>query len=237
MKLIVGQSNAIRQIDHSVSALATSGGTVCVFGEGGTGKTLIAQAIHARDPHRAGRPLVVIHCATLPADSRNGDKIVDLFDGASQVARGGTVVLKQVAALSALSQTALLHAIKHQAASHTGVRVIATTTRELLSPMPQGQFRADPFRRLPGISITVPPLRKRKADIPWLVAHFIHCFNVQYCRDIRGITLPAHRVLLKHDWPGNVRELQCCIDCACRRTDRAVIDCTELVGTIDGLRA
>jgi len=237
MKLIVGQSEAIRQIDHSVSALATSGGTVCVFGEGGTGKTLIAQAIHARDPHRAGRPLIVIHCATLPADSRNGDKIFDLFEGASQVARGGTVVLKQVAALSPSSQTGILHAIKQQVAIHTGVRVIATTTRELLSPMPQGQFRADLFRRLPGISITVPPLRKRKVDIPWLVAHFIHCSNVRHCRDVRDITPQALRVLLKHNWPGNVRELQRCIERACMRTDQAVIDCTELVGTIDALKA
>ncbi len=236
MKLIVGQSNAIRQIDHSVSALAASGGTVCVFGEGGTGKTLIAQAIHARDPHRAGRPLVVIHCATLAADSRNGDKIVDLFEGASQVARGGTVILKQVSALSPSSQTGILRAIRHRAASHTGVRVIATTTRELLSPVPQGQFRADPFRHLPDISITVPPLRKRKADIPWLAAHFIRCFNAQYCRDIRGITLQARRALLKHDWPGNVRELQCCIDHACRRTDRAVIDYTELEDAVDALK-
>jgi len=100
MKLIVGQSDAIRQIDHSLSTLAASEGTVCVYGERGTGKTLIAQAIHARDSRRADRPLVVLHCATLPADSRDGDKIVDLLDGASQVARGGTVVLKQVATLS-----------------------------------------------------------------------------------------------------------------------------------------
>lgn len=237
MKLIVGQSDAIRQIDHSVTTLATSEGTVCVYGEGGTGKTLIAQAIHARDPRRAGRPLVVLHCATLPADSRNGDKMVDLFEGASQVARGGTVVLKQAAALPPLSQTGILRAIKQQAAVHAGVRVIATTTRGLLSPMQQGQFRADLFRRLAGVTITVPPLRKRKADIPWLVAHFIHCFNVRYGRDIRGITPQALRVLLKHGWPGNVRELQWCIDRACRRADRAVIDCTELEDTIDASKA
>jgi DNA-binding NtrC family response regulator len=234
MRLIVGQSDAIRQIDRSVSTLATSEGTVCVYGEGGTGKTLIAQAIHARDPRRASRPLVVLHCATLPANSRNGDndKMVDLFEGASQVARGGTLVLKQVAALSALSQTGILHAIKRRACVDTGVRVIATT-KESLAPMPQGQLHADLVRHLAGITITVPPLRKRKADIPWLAAHFIHCFNVRYCRDIRGMTPHALRVLLKHDWPGNVRELQCCIDRACRRTDRALIDCGELEGAID----
>lgn len=237
MKLIVGQSNAIRQIDHSVSALATSEGTVCVFGEGGTGKTLIAQAIHARDPRRAGRPLVVLHCATLPADSRNGDKIVDLFEGAFQVARRGTVVLKQVAALSALSQTGLLHAITQHVCVDTGVRLIATTTTDLVPPMQQGQFRTDLFHRLAGITIAVPPLRKRKPDIPWLARHFIRCSNVRHCRDIRDITPQALRVLLKHDWPGNVGELQRCIERVCMRTDQAVIDCTELVRTIDALKA
>jgi DNA-binding NtrC family response regulator len=233
MKLIIGQSEAIRQIDRSVSALATSERTVCVFGEGGTGKTLIAQAIHARDPHRAGRPLIVLHCATLPADSRNEDKIVQFFEGAFQVARGGTLVLKQVAALSPSSQTGILRAIKQQAAVDTGVRVIATTTKELLFSMHQGQLQADLFRHLAGITITVPPLRKRKADIPWLVAHFLHCFNVRHCRDIRGMTPLALRVLLKHDWPGNVRELQCCIDRVCWRTHRALIDWAELEGAID----
>jgi DNA-binding NtrC family response regulator len=237
MKLIVGQSAAIRQIDHSVSALATSERTVCVYGEGGTGKTLIAQAIHARDPHRAGRPLVVLHCATLRTDSRNGNKIVDLFEGASQVARGGTVVLKEVAALSPSSQTGILHVINRQGAVHTRVRVVATTTRVLLSSMQQEQLHADLFRHLTGITITVPPLRKRKADIPWLAAHFIHCFSVRYCREIRGMTPLALRVLLKHDWPGNVRELQCCIDRACRQTHRALIDCAEVVATIDARKA
>jgi len=235
MKLIVGQSDAIRQIDHSLSTLAASEGTVCVYGERGTGKTLIAQAIHARDSRRADRPLVVLHCATLPADSRDGDKIVDLLDGASQVARGGTVVLKQVAALSPSSQTGILRAITQQEAVQTGVRVIATTTTDLLPRIQQGQFRVDLFRRLARITITVPPLRKRKADIPWLVAHFIRCFNVRYSRDIRGMTPQALRVLLKHDWPGNVRELQSCIDRACRRTDWTVINGTELEGAIGTL--
>jgi DNA-binding NtrC family response regulator len=159
--------------------------------------------------------------------------MVDLFEGASQVARGGTLVLKQVATLSALSQTGILHAIKQRVCVDTGVRVIATTTKESLAPMQQGQLHADLFRRLAGITITVPPLRKRKADIPWLAAHFIHRFNVRYCRDIRGMTPHALRVLLKHDWPGNVRELQSCIDRACRRTNRGVIDWTELEGAID----
>lgn len=228
MESIVGRSDAIRQIDQSISTLATSEETVCVYGERGTGKTLIARAIHGRDPRRAGRTLVVVHCGTLPADSREADKIFDLLEGASQVARRGTLVLKQAAALSAPLQTGLFRAIRQHASVDTGIRVIATMTTDLFPPMEQGQSRAGLFHRLAGSTITVPPLRKRKADIPWLVAHFIHCFNVRHCRDIRGITRQALRVLLKHDWPGNVRELKRCIDRACVRTDHGVINCTEL---------
>jgi len=237
MKLIVGQSDVMRQIDQSVSTLATSDGTVCVYGERGTGKILIAQAIHARDRGRAGRPFVVLHCATLPADSRDGDKIFDLFEETCQMAHRGTLVLKQVAALSAPSQALLLCAIKQHASVDTRVRVIATTTTDLFPLMQQGQFHTDLFHRLTGTTITVPPLRKRKEDISWLVRHFIRGFNVQYHRDIRGITPQALQILLKHDWPGNVRELKRCIERAGMRTDRAVMDGTELEGTIDALKA
>jgi two-component system response regulator HydG len=237
MKLIMGQSDASRQIDQSVNTLATSDGTVCVYGERGTGKTLIAQAIHARDPRRAGRPLVVVHCTTLPPDFTEGDKIFDLFEGAFQVANGGTLVLKQVASLSAASQTVLLHTIKQHASIDGGIRVIATTTTDLFPMMQHGQFHTDLFHRLAGITIPVPPLRKRKADIPWLIAHFLRSFNTRHgWKDIRGITHEALRVLLKHDWPGNVRELKCCIERACMRTHRAVINDTELEDTIDALK-
>jgi len=237
MELIIGQSKAIRQIKDAITTLARTDVPVCIYGEPGTGKTLIAEAIHARDPRGAGRPLVVLRCATLAAYSRERDKIFDLFEETCQMAHRGTLVLKQVAALSAPSQALLLCAIKQHASVDTRVRVIATTPTDLFPLTQQGQFQTDLFHRLTGTTITVPPLRKRKEDISWLVRHFIRGFNVQYHRDIRGITPQALQILLKHDWPGNVRELQRCIERVCMRTDKAVIDCTELVGTIDALKA
>jgi len=235
MKPIMGQSDAIRRIDRSVSTLATSDGPVCVYGERGTGKTLIAQTIHARDPGRAGQSLVVVHCATLPAGFTEGDKILALFEGAFQVARGGTLVLKEVPALSAATQSLLHCALKQHISADAGVRVIATASTDLVPLMQQGQFHTGLFHRLAGITMTVPPLRKRKSDIPWLVAHFIGDLNVRYCRDIQGITPQALRILLKHDWPGNVQELKRCIEHAVLKTDRAVIDCPELEDAINSM--
>jgi len=237
MELIIGQSKVIRQIKDAITTLARTDVPVCIYGEPGTGKTLIAEAIHARDPRGAGRPLAVLRCATLAAYSRERDKIFDFFEDSFQIARRGTLVLKQVAVLSALSQAGLLHAIEQNVSVDTGVRVIATTTTDLLQLTQQGQFRTDLFHRLVGFPIIVPPLRKRKTDIPWLVAHFIRGFNVRHCRDVRDITPQALRFILNHDWPGNVRELKRCVERACMRTDQPVIDGTELLGTIDALKA
>lgn len=238
MEPIVGQSEAIRQIDHLVSTLATTDETVCIYGEHGTGKTEIAKTIHARDPRRAGRPFVVLHCATLSADPAQWEnKNSNLFDGTFQLARRGTLVLRNVAALSATSQAELLEAIDEDVAADTGVRVIATITTDLFSPMEQGGFHRELSRHRAGFTITVPPLRERKEDIPCLVTRFIHSFNLRHCRDVQRITRHALQILLKHHWPGNVRELKCCIEHACMRTDQPAIDSTVLVAAIAALKA
>lgn len=239
MELIVGNSEAIHQIDQAVSAAALSNVNVCIHGEPGTGKTLIARAIHTRGLRR-GRPFVVLNCATLPPEGTKGS---DPLQRAFRAARTGTLVLKDVGALSPSRLACVDHAIdgrrslggEASSLSQIDVRLISTTKEDLKSMIQRGQCTAELPHALASFSIAVPPLRKRRCDIPCFVAHFIQRFNeCQGRKQVRGVTAQALRFLLMYDWPENVRELEECIDRAGVMADHKVIDLADLPLSVVG---
>ncbi len=242
---IVGDSEAMQAVYHSVSKVAQAEANVCLYGESGTGKELVARAIHDSG-RRRGRPFVVLDCAAIPEGlmesemfghvrgaftSAVGDRV-----GVFQLADTGTLFLDEVAELTIPLQAKLLRVIQNREFRRVGsshstrvdVRIIAATNQDLKAQVTAGRFREDLFYRLDVISITLPPLRQRKEDIPLLVDHFVHHFNQQSNKKIRGVMGRTLRLLLRYDWPGNVRELQNCIERAGVMADRDFIDIAQL---------
>jgi len=242
---IVGDSEAMQAVYHSVSKVAQAEANVCLYGESGTGKELVARAIHDSG-RRRGRPFVVLDCAAIPEGlmesemfghvrgaftSAVGDRV-----GVFQLADTGTLFLDEVAELTIPLQAKLLRVIQNREFRRVGsshstrvdVRIIAATNQDLKAQVTAGRVREDLFYRLDVISITLPPLRQRKEDIPLLVDHFVHHFNQQSDKKIRGVTGRTLRLLLQYDWPGNVRELQNCVERAGVMADRDFIDIAQL---------
>ncbi|MCZ6480209.1 MAG: sigma 54-interacting transcriptional regulator [Candidatus Methylomirabilales bacterium] len=242
---MVGDSEAMQEVYHSITKVAQSDANICLYGESGTGKELIARAIHDSG-RRQGRPFVILDCAAIPEGlmesemfghvrgaftSAVGDRV-----GVFQLADTGTLFLDEVAELPVPLQAKLLRVIQNREFRRVGsshsvrvdVRILAATNKDLPDLVKRGQFREDLFYRLDVISITVPPLRKRKEDIPLLLEHFVEQFNRNSEKQIRGISARTQRLLLKYDWPGNVRELQNCIERAGVMADEDIIDIGDL---------
>jgi DNA-binding NtrC family response regulator len=242
---ITGDSEAMEAVYHWVGKVAQAEANVCLYGESGTGKELVARAIHDSG-RRRGRPFVVLDCAAIPEGlmesemfghvrgaftSAVGDRI-----GVFQLADTGTLFLDEVAELPLPLQAKLLRVIQNREfrrvgsshATRVDARIIAATNQDLKALVTEGRFREDLFYRLDVISITLPPLRQRKEDIPLLVDHFVQHFNQQSDKQIRGVTGRTLRLLLQYDWPGNVRELQNCIERAGVMADGDFIDIAHL---------
>ncbi len=242
---ITGDSEGMQAVYHSVSKVAQAEANVCLYGESGTGKELVSRAIHDSG-RRRGRPFVVLDCAAIPEGlmesemfghvrgaftSAVGDRV-----GVFQLADTGTLFLDEVAELTIPLQAKLLRVIQNREFRRVGsshstrvdVRIIAATNQDLKAQVTAGRVREDLFYRLDVISITLPPLRQRKEDIPLLVDHFVHHFNQHSDKKIRGVTGRTLRLLLQYDWPGNVRELQNCIERAGVMADRDFIDIAQL---------
>jgi transcriptional regulator with GAF, ATPase, and Fis domain len=226
-----------------VSKVAPTDATVLISGETGTGKELVARAIHKRSP-RSGRAFVAVNCAATPpalvASELFGHE-KGAFTGALQrrqgrfeVADGGTIFLDEVGELPAETQIMLLRVLQEREFERVGgggpirvnVRVIAATNRELQAAVADGTFRADLFYRLNVFPLDVPALRERRADIPLLVEYFIHRYAKRAGKRIRGIERDTWARLQSYDWPGNIRELQNVIE-------RAVIVCDSDTLSID----
>jgi formate hydrogenlyase transcriptional activator len=221
---IVGRSGALREVMGRVEMVAATDATVLVLGETGTGKELIARAIHDRSPRRA-RPLVKVNCAALSAglvESELFGHVKGAFTGALtartgrfELANGGTIFLDEIGELPPETQVKLLRVLQEQEFEPVGssqtrrsnVRVIAATNRDLEQAVAAGRFRADLFFRINVFPIRLPPLRERREDIPLLA----HCFVNRLARDmgkrVESISRTAMERLTTYDWPGNVREL------------------------------
>jgi formate hydrogenlyase transcriptional activator len=245
---IVGQSPAMKRVFKSIELVAETDSTVLLLGETGTGKELIARAIHnlSRRQHAV---MVKVNCGALPsslAESELFGHERGAFTGAVQQKKGrfelahnGTIFLDEVGELSADVQVKLLRVLQEQEVERLGatrplkvnVRVIAATNRDLEEEVRRGGFRSDLFYRLNIFPIRLPPLRERKPDVPLLAGHFVTEFARRMGKSIDGIDAQATARLTDYDWPGNVRELANVLERAVILCDRTMI-LEEHVGTL-----
>jgi transcriptional regulator with PAS, ATPase and Fis domain len=222
---IVGSSPALQAVLSQVAKVAPTDSTVLITGETGTGKELIARAIHKRS-QRSSRAFVSVNCAAIPRDLIASELFgheKGAFTGATQrrlgrfeSAEGGTIFLDEVGELPVETQTALLRVLQEREYQRVGgneslradVRVVAATNRELQTAIVEGRFREDLFYRLNVFPIEIPPLRERKEDIPLLVDYFVDRFASKAGKKITGISRRSMELLQSYQWPGNIRELQ-----------------------------
>jgi PAS domain S-box-containing protein len=240
---IVGTSPALKAVLSRISKVAPSDSTVLITGETGTGKELVARAIHRRSD-RASRPFVSVNCAAVPRDLIASELFGHergAFTGATQqrpgrfeLANGGTLFLDEVGELPAETQIALLRVLQEHEFERVGgtrpiradVRVIAATNRDLQAAIAAGSFRSDLFYRLNVFPIDMPSLRERREDIPLLVEYFIDRYARKAGKNIKRVNKKTLELLQSYPWPGNIRELQNVIE-------RSVILCETEIFSID----
>jgi PAS domain S-box-containing protein len=222
---VIGASSVLQMVLARAAKVAPTDSTVLIMGETGTGKELIARAIHKRSK-RSERPFVGVSCAAIPSSLIMSELFgheKGAFTGAIQrrpgrfeLAEGGTLFLDEVADLPLETQIALLRVLQEREFERVGgtevlrcdVRVIAATNRELQSMIASGAFRSDLYYRLNVFPIHVPPLRERREDIPLLVNYFVNRYATRAGREITHVQKKALEALQEYSWPGNVRELQ-----------------------------
>jgi formate hydrogenlyase transcriptional activator len=226
---IIGQSNILTRVFSQVEQVAPMNATVLLLGETGTGKGVVARAIHSSSS-RKGRPLITVDCATLPAtlvESELFGRERGAFTGSDtrqigrfELADGGTIFLDEIGEMPIDLQSKLLRIIQDGEFERVGsprtiktdVRIIAATNRNLGEEVRNGKFREDLFYRLNVFPITLPPLRQRKDDIPLLVNHFVAKFNKKIGKKIDTVSKDTLNSLQEYHWPGNVRELESVIE-------------------------
>jgi len=226
---IIGHSKVMQEVFGLIAQVADSNTNVLINGETGTGKELVARAIHNRSPRRKG-PLVQVNCAAMPdtlIESELFGHEKGAFTGALhqrrgrfEEAHGGTIFLDEVGELSAAAQAKLLRVIQEKKFQPLGasrvvsvdVRIIAATNRILEDDVAAGRFRADLYYRLNVFPLYLPPLRERGSDIILLADHFVLKYNKEMGKSVKRISNDVLEALLSHSWPGNVRELENCIE-------------------------
>lgn len=222
---IISKSAAMQRVFEQVVAVAPTRSTVLITGESGTGKELIANAIHQNSPRRAAR-FMPLHCAALAPTLLESEMFgheKGAFTGAGErrigkleVANGGTLFLDEIGEMSPELQVKLLRFLELREIMRVGgnetlsldVRLLAATHRDLAQAVEAGRFRADLFYRLKVITITLPPLRERREDIPLLIHEFVRQFNADHEKHVERLTAEALDVMLRYEWPGNIRELK-----------------------------
>jgi DNA-binding NtrC family response regulator len=248
---VVGHDHRMQKIFDLVEAVADSRTTVLVNGESGTGKSLLAKAIHHRSPRR-DRPFVEVSCGALPEtllESELFGHVKGSFTGAVadrpgrfQSADGGTIFLDEINSASPAMQVKLLRFLQERAFEPVGgsetksvdVRVILASNVDLAALVAEGKFRQDLFYRVNVVTIRVPPLRERTGDVPLLAGHFLRHFGKEAGREILGFTEPAMDALRRYPWPGNVRELENAVERAVVLCRRPQIDVEDLPETVSG---
>ncbi len=222
---LIGQSAALQTVTRQIELVAPTDSPVLILGESGTGKELVAREIHRRS-RRAGRLMVTVNCAAVPRELFESEffgHVKGAFTGALrdragrfELASGGTLLLDEVGEIPLELQSKLLRVLQEGELERIGeertrkvdVRIIAATNRNLRDEAEAGRFRSDLFYRLSVFPLELPPLRRRKEDIPLLAEHFVHGIARRLGRPAPRLTLAAVQRLQQYDWPGNVRELQ-----------------------------
>ena len=226
---IIGKSAVMQNVFDAIRAVANSRATVLIQGESGTGKELVAKAIHYTGADSSG-PLIIVNCSALSEtllESELFGHVKGAFTGAHrdrkgrfEEADGGTVFLDEIGELTPYMQIKLLRVLQEREIERVGdskkrkidIRIIAATHKNLYDLTQQGKFREDLFYRLKVFPITVPPLRKRREDIPILVSHFIKKGNKRENKSIKMVDTQGMKRLMEHPWPGNIRELENAIE-------------------------
>ncbi len=225
--MIIGKSPAMQQILNDVKQIGQAGSTVLISGEIGTGKELIARAIHSHSD-RAGKPFITVNLRNIP-EERVEARLFGYVKGAFQnaetsgkglfeEANGGTIFLREICDLRERLQAKILKVIEDKEimpfggkqCMKTDLRLISgiTTNKDLESAVKECSFREDLFLRMNGISLKLPPLRERREDIRPLAGHFIQKYSSELCKTVKGIDDEAIETLIRYQWPGNVRELR-----------------------------
>ena len=238
---IIGESAPMREIYGKIQKVGRGDANVCIYGENGTGKELIARAIHAVSPRR-DRPFITLDCATIPEGLMESylfghvrgafTSAISTRPGVFAQAHTGTLFIDEIAELSPHLQAKLLRVIQAREFTMVGgthpqrvdVRIITATNRDLRKAIRQGTFREDLYYRIGVVHIDLPPLRERKEDIPLLVAHFLHLLAPEYQKQVRGLTARAMEAIMGYSWPGNVRQLENWIEQALVLVDQELID-------------
>jgi DNA-binding NtrC family response regulator len=223
-QLIIGEDSKMQAVLAMAKKVAASNATVLIEGESGTGKQVLAQAIHAMSERR-NQPFVQVNCTTLSEQLLESDLFgheKGAFTGAQQMkkgrvelADGGTLFLDEIGDLSPSLQAKLLHFLEQGKFERVGgmktlsvdARVVAATNKTLTHEVKAGHFRGDLFYRLNVVSLTLPPLRERAADIPVLASHFLARFSQQMRKRVTSFSSQTMEIMQKYSWPGNVREL------------------------------
>ncbi len=237
---MVGESSQMRAVYQFIARVAPADSTVLIRGESGTGKELVARAIHTNSP-RSGKPFVAINCAALTESLLESELFghergaftgaIAQKKGKLETADGGTVFLDELGEMAPPLQTKLLRVLQEREFERVGgnrpikvnIRVIAATNRDLEKSIQAGTFRQDLYYRLNVLTVTMPPLRERREDIPLLAGYFAMRCAKKSAHSVKGISLEARQCLINYDWPGNVRELDNAIERA------VVLGTTELI--------
>jgi two-component system response regulator PilR (NtrC family) len=222
---IIGRSESMLDVFKMVETVARTNSTILLTGESGTGKGLVAQAIHFNSLRRE-KPMVSLNCGALPEtllESELFGHMRGAFTGADsnkkgllEVAERGTIFLDEIGEMSAVMQVKLLRVLQERRFRRVGgldelqadIRVIAATNQDLTKLVAEGRFREDLYYRINVIPLTLPPLRERREDIPLLAEHFLAKYGEQMGKQIAGVSHEAMELLTAHDWPGNIRELE-----------------------------
>ena len=225
LEAIIGQTPAMEELFQLIRQVAPTRATALIQGESGTGKELVAHAIHNLSP-RARSPFIAVHCAALPQNLLESEMFghekgsftgaLERRRGRFELAEGGTLFLDEISEIEPSLQVKLLRVLEERKFERVGgqetleadIRLVTATNSDLASLVQENKFRKDLFYRLNVLTITIPPLRERRDDIPLLVKHFIAEFSRENSRKIDDISSDAMAALMAADWPGNVRELK-----------------------------
>jgi len=232
---IIGKSKAMKDLFETLAMVAPSDATVLLYGESGTGKEIVANALHENSP-RARRPFIKVSCAALPETLLESELFghergaftgaIGRKEGRFQLANGGTIFLDEVSEMSPTTQVKLLRVLQEREFEPLGstktirvdIRIIAATNKNLEEEVKEGNFREDLFYRLNVVPIELPPLRKRKEDVPLLAKHFLNIYSEKAQTPIKGFLPKTMDLMIRYDWPGSIRELENAIE-------RAVLLC------------
>lgn len=243
---LIGASTKIQEVYHIINSVASSNATILIAGESGTGKGLIARAIHQTDQTRKDKPFVEISCGALTEtllESELFGHMKGAFTGAIkdkegrfEYAQGGTIFLDEIDAFSPTLQVKLLRILQEgifervgdNTPRHTKARIIVATNQNLTDLVQQGKFREDLYYRINVICMQVPPLRDRKEDIPILIDHFLKRYGAMNNKKVTNVTTDVQKLFMEYPWPGNIRELENAIEGAVIMAKGATINKTDI---------